>query len=47
MLFKQIKLNIWMRYSESPKLALNSGVGDCLFYGYFNVWLRQLNVKPV
>ena len=46
MLFKQVKLKIWMRYLESPKLALNSGIGDYLFYCYFNVWLRQLKVKP-
>ena len=46
MLFKQEKLKIWMRYLESPKLALNSGIGDYLFYRDFNVWLRQFNVKP-
>ena len=34
-----------MGYSKSPKLALNSGIGDNLFKYYFNVWLRQLNVK--
>ena len=35
-----------MGYFESPKWALNSGIGDNLFKCYFNVWLRQLNVKP-
>ena len=39
-------LNSAMGYSESPKWALNSGMGDNLFKCYFNVWLRQLNVKP-
>ena len=35
-----------MGYFESPKWALNSGIGDNLFKCYFHVWLRQLNVKP-
>ena len=35
-----------MRYLESPKLALNSDIGDNLFNFYYNVWLRQLNVEP-
>ena len=34
-----------MGYFESSKSALNSGIGDYLFNFYFNVWLRQLNVK--
>ena len=35
-----------MGYFETPKWALNSGIGLNLFKCYFNVWLRQLNVKP-
>ena len=46
MLFKQTKLKICMGYFESPKWAFNSGIGLNLFKCYFNVWLRQLNVKP-
>ena len=34
-----------MGYFESPKWALNYVIGDNLFKYYFNVWLRQLNVK--
>ena len=35
-----------MGYFETPKWALNYAIGDNLFDCYFNVWLRQLNVKP-
>ena len=38
-------LNSALGYFESPKRAFNSGIGDNLFECYFNVWLRQLNVK--
>ena len=34
-----------MGYFESPKWALNSGIGDNFFKCYYNRWLRQLNVK--
>ena len=34
-----------MGYSKSPTLALNSGIGDISFNCYYDVWLRQLNVK--
>ena len=46
MLFKQAKLKILMGYLESPKWALNYAIGDNLFNCYYNLWLRQLNVKP-
>ena len=34
-----------MGYFESPKGAVISGIDDNFFKCYFNVWLRQLNVK--
>ena len=46
MLFKKVKLKIWMGYFESPKSALNYAIGDNLFNCYYKLWLRQLNVKP-
>ena len=39
-------LNSAMGYFESPKWTLNSGIGDNLFDCYYNLCLRQLNVKP-
>ena len=34
-----------MGYSKCPKWAVDSVIGDYLFNCYFNVWLRQLNIK--
>ena len=35
-----------MGYSKSPKWALHSATVDDLFGCYYNLWLRQLSVKP-